>query len=91
MGIGSAVDLEFDLAVGILVNDDLTDVGSSNTCRCLPCAIRSCGIQKVRQAAMGAREYSFNSPPSLARLLIVAPGRRIGSPRDAGGRRPQLR
>jgi hypothetical protein len=27
---------------------------------------------------MGAREYSFNSPPSLARLLIVAPGRRIG-------------
>ena len=26
---------------------------------------------------MGAREYSFNSPPSLARLLIVAPGGRI--------------
>jgi hypothetical protein len=63
------------------------------TCRVLVAeAVRAaCGIQKVHQAAIGAREYSINSPPSLARLLIVAPGRPIGSPRDAGRRKPQLR
>jgi len=45
----------------------------------------------LRQAAIGGPEQSLNSPPSLARLLIVVPGRRIGSAQDAGGRRPHLR
>jgi len=31
------------------------------------------------EAAIGAREYSFNSRPSLARLLVVVPGEwRVG-------------